>query len=129
MAEPRWLVLRQRLLEGGVSPRRIRRLLGELHAHYRELLAEERESGADAAAAGRIAPLLLFALLGAVTNLDVRVRSVSAGLGFRTDALAALLLHRWPPTALGAAALAALLVWAARALRRHKEAHPGHGLS
>jgi hypothetical protein len=43
------------------------------------------------------------------------MHQVSAGVGFHSDALAALLLHRWLPTSLAALALAAVTLWAARA--------------
>lgn len=233
MAEPRWRVLRQRLLDGGVSPRRIRRLLGELRTHYCELLAEEQRSGAGRAAAEEsaqqrlgsedvlasrmlaqrnllswsrrwpwavygIGPPLLFAaafvvscmvltalsrllhgmqhasavrllsvmqaiallmlyalpaataaasamlamrrrvrlawaicagtlvcLLGSMTNVEVSLHSVGAGVGFSTERLAGLALHRWLPTVLLAVALAALSLWAARVPQQRAEAESG----
>jgi hypothetical protein len=44
-------VLRARLLDGGVSPRRVRRLLQELRAHCADLRAEGERAGLDGAAA------------------------------------------------------------------------------
>jgi hypothetical protein len=237
MAEPRWPGLRQRLLKGGVSPRRVRRLLGELRTHYRELVSEAERSGAERAAAEAIArerlgsedvlasrmlaqsnllswsrrwpwavygiaPPLLFAtafvascfmltaisrllhgmqqpaalrllsvmqtiallmlyalpvasaaalatlamrrrvrlawaicavalvcLLGSMTNVEVSLHSVGAGVGFSTDRLAGQLLHRWLPTALSAMVLAGLSLRAARRLQRHAEADSAQGLS
>jgi hypothetical protein len=237
MAEPRWLVLRQRLLNGGVSPWRVRRLLGELRTHYGELVAEARHSGADRATAQAIAlqrlgseadlanrmlaqrnllswshrwpwavygigaPLLfgtafvaacvvltamsrllhgmeqpaalrllsvmrtisllmlyalpvataaavamlafrrrvrlawalcavmLVCLLGAMTNVEVSLRSVGAGVGFSTGRLAGLLLRRWVPTVLSAMVLATLAHRAARVLKRHGESGSAQELS
>ena len=39
--------LRQRLLEAGLSPRDVRRTLGELRDHFEDLYERERRAGAD----------------------------------------------------------------------------------
>jgi hypothetical protein len=53
MAEPAFEYLRRRLFEGGIAPRRARRLLQELRDHYAELVLEQQRKGsarpADAA--------------------------------------------------------------------------------
>lgn len=51
MAEPNFGALRSQLLEGGISPRRVRRLIQELRAHCADLRAEEESSGLDGPAA------------------------------------------------------------------------------
>lgn len=51
MAEPNFRTLRSLLLKGGVSPRRVRRLLEELRAHTSDLCAEQERDGLDKPAA------------------------------------------------------------------------------
>lgn len=45
MAEPSFSSLRRRLINSGVSPRRVGRLLGELRDHHAELVLEEQRAG------------------------------------------------------------------------------------
>ena len=55
MAELPYAGLERRLLAGGVTARRARRLVGELQAHYVDLLAARSEAGLSAEAAARVA--------------------------------------------------------------------------
>ena len=45
MAEPVFLELRRRLIQGGISPRRVSRLLQELRDHNAELVLEQKRAG------------------------------------------------------------------------------------
>ncbi len=55
MPEPRFALVRQRLLDGGIAPRRARRLLQELRAHFADLLAEQQRTGLPESAAAQAA--------------------------------------------------------------------------
>lgn len=45
MREPDFTILRARLLENGIPPRHVRRTLGELEDHYRDLVDEAAVNG------------------------------------------------------------------------------------
>lgn len=45
MAEPAFLELRRQLIQGGISPRRVGRLLRELRDHHAELVLESQRAG------------------------------------------------------------------------------------
>ncbi|HTW74978.1 MAG TPA: hypothetical protein VMD56_08695 [Steroidobacteraceae bacterium] len=45
MPDPTFPSLRRRLIAGGISPRRVRRLLQELRDHYTELVLEQQRTG------------------------------------------------------------------------------------
>jgi len=45
MREPDFTILRTRLLENGIPPRHVRRTLGELEDHYRDLVDEAAVNG------------------------------------------------------------------------------------
>jgi len=55
MPEPAFTRLRHRLLQSGIAPRRVRRLVQELRVHYAELLAEQRRAGLEGPRASRAA--------------------------------------------------------------------------
>ena len=59
MAEPSFNTLRSLLLRRGVSPRRVRRLLEELRAHFADLRAEQERDGLEGLAATQAAVLKL----------------------------------------------------------------------
>ncbi|HEX4024698.1 MAG TPA: hypothetical protein VHX52_08340 [Steroidobacteraceae bacterium] len=55
MPEPQFALLRRRLLDGGIAPRRARRLMHELRAHFADLLAGQLQAGLAGPAAAQAA--------------------------------------------------------------------------
>lgn len=55
MVEPAFSHLRRKLLEGGIAPRRVDRVLQELRDHYACLLVEQQGTGLVGAAAAEAA--------------------------------------------------------------------------
>ncbi len=53
MAEAQFALLHRRILQGGIAPRRARRLISELRAHYADLVEELEASGLDQTTAGQ----------------------------------------------------------------------------
>lgn len=57
MAEPAFLELHRRLIQGGIPPRRVERLLKELRDHHANLVTEYQGMGSDQPAADALARL------------------------------------------------------------------------
>lgn len=121
MPEPRFAVLRQRLLEGGIAPRRARRVLQELRAHFADLQAEQERAGLQGSTAAQAA----FQQLGTQETLARQIlerpelRSWSRRWPWAVYALAPLLLF---PAAF--TLLLALVIGLIRALQGLRQVSP-----